>query len=72
MQPGFVLHGFARNKMFFRVAQEGSLKKSAKKIAAGEPAADDSGGRGLPNAIRRKTEEAGTKLVALTGIEPVF
>ena len=58
MQPSFILHGFARDEMFFRVAQEGSLKKSAKKIAAGEPAADDSGGRGLPNAIRRKTEKS--------------
>ncbi len=28
VQPGFILHGFARDEMLFRVAQEGSLKKA--------------------------------------------
>jgi hypothetical protein len=35
VQPGFVLHGFARDEMFFRVAQEGSLKKARRKLPLG-------------------------------------
>jgi hypothetical protein len=35
VQPGFILHGFARDEMLFRVAQEGSLKKARRKLPLG-------------------------------------
>jgi len=57
VEPGLILHDFARDEMFFGVAQRGPSKKSVMKYAIGELAADDGPQLQLANCQPCKTEK---------------
>jgi hypothetical protein len=57
VEPSLILDDFARDEMFFGVAQKGSLKKGVMKYAIGKPAADDGPKLRLVNYHPAKTEK---------------
>jgi hypothetical protein len=72
VEPRLILDDFARDEMFFGVAQWGSLKKGVMKYATGDLRRMMARSDGWSTAIRAKLKKSQTQLVALTGIEPVF
>ena len=72
VEPSLILDDFARDEMFFGVAQKSSLKKGVMKYAIGNLRRMMARSYGWSTATQQKRKKTQTQLVALTGIEPVF